>query len=139
MKEHQNRFLLPVMICIAVWMVISVALTAYAQDDEGAAPAEGEAEQAPEALPKPEAEEAAPPETEAAAEPEALGEPAPKTAEPASDDAEAEEETEEDVDYYINKPTLDIFEQKGASPHLLELLKKGLGDRESFEIEWSRK
>lgn len=50
-----------------------------------------------------------------------------------------EEETEEDVDYYINQPTLAMFEQAGASPHLLELLKSGLGERESFEIEWSRK
>jgi len=50
-----------------------------------------------------------------------------------------EEEIEEDVDYYINQPTLEMFEQQGASPHLLELLRKGLGNRESFEIEWSRK
>ena len=49
-----------------------------------------------------------------------------------------EEESEEDVDYYINRSTLELFEEKGASPALLSLLKNALGDREDMEIEWSR-
>ncbi|MBN1824639.1 MAG: galactosyldiacylglycerol synthase [Candidatus Eisenbacteria bacterium] len=47
-----------------------------------------------------------------------------------------EEETEEDVDYYINKPTLEMFKDRDIDPALLQLLEKGLGSREEMEIEW---
>jgi hypothetical protein len=49
-----------------------------------------------------------------------------------------EEESEDDVDYYINRSTLEIFKEKGASSQLLSLLENAIGDREDMEIEWSR-
>jgi hypothetical protein len=49
-----------------------------------------------------------------------------------------EEESEEDVDYYINGPTLDLLARKGADENLLGILSKGLGERDEMEIEWSR-
>jgi processive 1,2-diacylglycerol beta-glucosyltransferase len=49
-----------------------------------------------------------------------------------------EEESEEDRDYYINRPMLEMLESNGADSALLELLKKAMGDREDVEIEWSR-
>lgn len=50
-----------------------------------------------------------------------------------------EEEYEEDQDYYINRPTLDLFAEKGADPELMRLLRTAIGDREEMEIVWSRK
>ena len=49
-----------------------------------------------------------------------------------------EEESEDDVDYYINRTTLDMFKEQGAGSTLLDLLENALGDREDMEIEWSR-
>ncbi len=49
-----------------------------------------------------------------------------------------EEETEDDVDYYINRATIESFQEKGISPSLLKLLETALGSREDMEIEWSR-
>ena len=49
-----------------------------------------------------------------------------------------EEEWAEDHDYYINWPTVDLFESKGASALLLELLRTALADRDDMEIRWSR-
>ena len=49
-----------------------------------------------------------------------------------------EEESEDDVDYYLNRSTLEIFKEKGISSTLLSLLENALGDREDTEIEWSR-
>ena len=49
-----------------------------------------------------------------------------------------EEESEDDVDYYLNRSTLEIFKEKGISSTLLSLLENALGDREDIEIEWSR-
>jgi len=49
-----------------------------------------------------------------------------------------EEESPEDRDYYINEPTLDAFEEAGADPALLTLLRKALGEREEMEIRWAR-
>jgi len=50
-----------------------------------------------------------------------------------------EEESTEDADYYINGMTIDGFEQDGADPGLLQLLRKALGDREDMDIRWVRK
>ena len=50
-----------------------------------------------------------------------------------------EEESVADKDYYINRDTLDMFEQKGADPELLRVLRETLGSREEMEIKWSRK
>jgi len=49
-----------------------------------------------------------------------------------------EEEYTEDTDYYINQPTLDMFEQGGADPQLVGTLRKALGKRDDMEIQWSR-
>ena len=49
-----------------------------------------------------------------------------------------EEETEEDVDYFINKPTLEMFKDRGVDPELLHLLEQALGSRGSMEIEWKK-
>ena len=49
-----------------------------------------------------------------------------------------EEESEEDTDYYINQATLEMFEQEGAEPSLLSLLRKALGEKEGIEIQWKR-
>ncbi len=49
-----------------------------------------------------------------------------------------EEESTADTDYYINGMTLDAFEQDGADPGLLQLLRKALGDREDMDIRWVR-
>jgi hypothetical protein len=49
-----------------------------------------------------------------------------------------EEESPQDQDYYINEPTLDAFEEAGADPALLALLRKALGEREEMEIRWAR-
>ena len=49
-----------------------------------------------------------------------------------------EEETEEDTDYYLNRATIDMLEERGADRKLTELLDRALGDRKSVEIEWVR-
>ena len=49
-----------------------------------------------------------------------------------------EEEYTEDADYYINQPTVDMFEQQGADPQLLGVLRKALGNRDDMEIQWLR-
>jgi len=49
-----------------------------------------------------------------------------------------EEESDDDVDYYLNRSTLVIFKEKGISAKLLSTLEDALGDREDMEIEWSR-
>jgi hypothetical protein len=48
-----------------------------------------------------------------------------------------EEESPGDQDYYLDAPTLDMLEDEGAIPTLLELLRKALGGREGMEIRWS--
>jgi hypothetical protein len=49
-----------------------------------------------------------------------------------------EEESVDDRDYYLNRATLELLGQAGADPHLLELLRRGMGDREEMDIRWSR-
>jgi hypothetical protein len=49
-----------------------------------------------------------------------------------------EEESVDDQDYYINRATLALLDQAGADPELLELLRRGMGDREEMDIRWSR-
>jgi len=50
-----------------------------------------------------------------------------------------EEEYAGDRDYYINRATLDMFEERGIDPALLDLLRRALGDREDMEIVWSQR
>jgi processive 1,2-diacylglycerol beta-glucosyltransferase len=49
-----------------------------------------------------------------------------------------EEESREDKDYYINKTTLDIFEEGGADKALITLLRGALNGRTEMEIRWSQ-
>ena len=49
-----------------------------------------------------------------------------------------EEEYTEDKDYYINRTMLDVMQQSGADPELINLLRRAIGDRDGVEIEWSR-
>jgi processive 1,2-diacylglycerol beta-glucosyltransferase len=49
-----------------------------------------------------------------------------------------EEETEDDTDYYLNKPTLDLLKENGADKSLMKILELALGDREDVEIVWSQ-
>ena len=49
-----------------------------------------------------------------------------------------EEEYDEDRDYYIAAPLIDLLEQNGADAALVALLRDAIGEREGVEIEWSR-
>lgn len=49
-----------------------------------------------------------------------------------------EEESGNDVDYYINIPTIESFQENGAEPGLIDVLKKGLGSNEDMEIRYEK-
>lgn len=49
-----------------------------------------------------------------------------------------EEESSEDRDYYINGPTIDMFEEAGGESQLLQVLRDALRGREEMEIKWRR-
>jgi hypothetical protein len=49
-----------------------------------------------------------------------------------------EEEADDDVDYYINIPTIESFQELGAEAELIEILKKGLGNNEDMEIRYEK-
>ena len=49
-----------------------------------------------------------------------------------------EEESADDTDYYINQATLDMFEEQGADPALVALLRSCLGARDEMEIRWEK-
>ena len=49
-----------------------------------------------------------------------------------------EEESATDTDYYLNRDTLDVFEQAGADAGLMEVLRKAIGDKEDVEVRWVR-
>lgn len=49
-----------------------------------------------------------------------------------------EEMNADDKDYYINIPTIELFEELGAEPEFVSLLKKAIGDGEEMEIRWER-
>lgn len=49
-----------------------------------------------------------------------------------------EEEADDDIDYYINLPTIESFQEMGAEEGLLEVLKKGLGNSEEMEIRYEK-
>jgi hypothetical protein len=50
-----------------------------------------------------------------------------------------EEESPDDTDYYINRETLDLFEENGADPDLLGVLRAALGKRDEMEVRWERR
>lgn len=49
-----------------------------------------------------------------------------------------EEEWEEDQDYFLNRQTLEMLKDRGASPALAQMLTDTMGARDALEIEWSR-
>ena len=49
-----------------------------------------------------------------------------------------EEESEEDTDYYISAVTIELLEQRGASPALLSVLKRAVGSSEGADVAWKR-
>jgi hypothetical protein len=49
-----------------------------------------------------------------------------------------EEEWEEDTDYYLDRATLDMLKERGASDALMEILERAMRGRDDVEIEWSR-
>lgn len=50
-----------------------------------------------------------------------------------------EEESLEDRDYYITAATIDLLADGRATDHLVNLLRKALGEREGAEIRWQRR
>ena len=49
-----------------------------------------------------------------------------------------EEECPSDTDYFINKATVELLAQTGATSSLVAILQQGLGGREEMEIHWER-
>lgn len=49
-----------------------------------------------------------------------------------------EEESLEDQDYYLNRATLDMFEQAGGDAALITLLRQAMGDRDEMDVLWER-
>ena len=49
-----------------------------------------------------------------------------------------EEEDSEDRDYYIDRGTLDWFEEQGVDPVLSSMLRDAMGERDGMDIRWSR-
>lgn len=49
-----------------------------------------------------------------------------------------EEESMQDRDYSITNMEIAYFEQQGADPHLVDLLRDALGDDNELIIIWSR-
>jgi len=50
-----------------------------------------------------------------------------------------EEESSEDQDYYIDKATIDVIGDGQATEHLLNVLRKALGNAEGVDIRWQRR
>ncbi len=48
-----------------------------------------------------------------------------------------EEEDSEDQDYYIDRGTLDWFEEQGVDPVLASMLREAMGERDGMDIRWS--
>lgn len=51
---------------------------------------------------------------------------------------ELEEEWMEDRDYAITPLLVNYFDELGAQPELVSMLREALGDREEIEVIWSR-
>jgi processive 1,2-diacylglycerol beta-glucosyltransferase len=49
-----------------------------------------------------------------------------------------EEEDSEDRDYYIDRATLDWFEEHGVDPVLESMLREAMGDRQGMDVRWTR-
>jgi len=49
-----------------------------------------------------------------------------------------EEENRTDDDYYIDTATIDLLEEHGASPSLVNLLRQAVGDAEGIDIKYEK-
>jgi|SoiMetStandDraft_2_1073263.scaffolds.fasta_scaffold2285874_1 hypothetical protein len=47
-----------------------------------------------------------------------------------------EEESEEDRDYWIDEPTLEMLAEHGVDQELVERLRTALAGREGFDVAW---
>ena len=47
-----------------------------------------------------------------------------------------EEEWGDDQEYFLNKEMIEMLQQKGAEPELIETLKQALGDKEDVDVVW---
>jgi hypothetical protein len=50
--------------------------------------------------------------------------------------SQLEEESSQDTDYYLTVDTVEMLAQAGASPELLDLLRRALGESGEGEIRW---
>jgi hypothetical protein len=50
-----------------------------------------------------------------------------------------EEESSDDQDYYIDAATIDVIGDGRATEHLLNILRKGLGNAVGVDIRWTRR
>jgi hypothetical protein len=50
-----------------------------------------------------------------------------------------EEESQQDQDYYIDAPTIDLLAEGGASEALLNTLRLTLGSSEGVDIRWAER
>jgi hypothetical protein len=49
-----------------------------------------------------------------------------------------EEEDSKDVDYFIDDATVDILEDNGASPELVDLLRAAIGATDGIDVRWEK-
>ena len=49
-----------------------------------------------------------------------------------------EEVSTRDQDYYVDTETIDLLAERGASAHLLEVLRHALGQQGNVDIRWTR-
>jgi processive 1,2-diacylglycerol beta-glucosyltransferase len=50
-----------------------------------------------------------------------------------------EEESLDDQDYYIDRATIDVIGDGQATEHLMNVLRKALGTKESIDIRWQKR
>jgi len=53
--------------------------------------------------------------------------------------SQLEKESEDDRDYYFDRPTLDMLGEKGASQQLMAVLRGALGSRDEMDLQWFRR
>jgi hypothetical protein len=50
--------------------------------------------------------------------------------------SEMEAESSTDRDYYLTRETLEMLEDDGVDPTLVQMLRRAMGSRTELEIEW---
>jgi len=51
---------------------------------------------------------------------------------------ELEEESPTDTDYYLDANTVDMLEEDGADPALVQMLRQILDGRDGMDVQWKR-